>query len=153
MKLFASALAIMFLAPNIGTAQNPAATPAPAKVSPSTPVQPTPEDIKALKQQLELLKLHVLAIETEENNFSQTDPVAKRAKQIWDDAMKSSPDVKKANDAAEADRKAISDKINAMKKAVGLDDSWDWNFESGRFYKRAPAQQNPAPPSAPSTKG
>lgn len=100
---------------------------------------------KELKDALSVLQLDQLAIQTAKTNFAQTDPVAKKAMDILNDAINGSVEVKKATAQEETDRQALLAKIEAMRQAQHLDKTWDWDFNQGKFVKNPQA----APPAAP----
>jgi hypothetical protein len=128
----------------------PAQTP-PQKVDPAKPAEVhvdqvtatmKPEDIKALKDALSMLQLDQLAVQTAQNTFSQTDPVAKKAIAIFNEAVAASPDVQKATTQMNTDRTALLAKIDKLRTDQKLDKSWDWDFNQGKFVKT----NQPAPP-------
>jgi hypothetical protein len=101
-----------------------------------------------MKDQLQMLQLDQLAEQTAQSTFAQTDPVAKRAVAIFNEAVAQNPDVQKAKAQTETDRKALLAKIDSVRHAQGLDNTWDWDFTASRFVKTggaAPAAQTTAP--------
>lgn len=144
--------ALIILGALTAYAQKPAAPPQAQtqKVDPAKPAEihveqktATPEQAKALRDQLNLFQLDQLAVQTAEQTFSQTDPVAKKAIEIYKNAVSASPEVQKANAQLETDRKALLAKIDDLRKQQGLDSTWDWDFNTGRF-----AQTKPSPAAA-----
>ena len=149
--------AALFFGTFTGYAQKPAkagATPPPAPAAKPADAPPpasgvSPATVKELKDALSVLQLDQLAIQTAKSNFANTDPVAKKAMDILNQAIATSPEVKKVTDQEEADRLALLAKIDALRKAQTppLDTTWDWDFNQGKFVKGS--QPAPAAPAAP----
>lgn len=127
----------------------PAATPTPP-AAPNAGKAATPEQVKELKDALNLYQLDELSIQTAQGAFVQIDPVAKKAMAILTEAMASAPEVKKAKDQSEVDRKALLAKIDELRKSMGLDASWDWDFNQGKFVQGKPTPAAPTAPKPPS---
>lgn len=135
--------------------------PAPAATTPASPATPAvatppgaaptlpPQKVKELKDALTMVQLDQLEIQTAQNKFIQTDPVAKRAMQVLREQTESSDEVRKARDQADTDGKALKDKVEAARKAAGLGDDYDWDFNLNRFIQVKP---QPAPASATAAK-
>ena len=131
--------------------QKPAATPAkPAAeavkpaATPAAPAKPVDAaTVKSLKDALSIFQLDQLAVQTAQNTASQTDAVAKRAMQVLNEALAASPEVRKAQEQLEADRKALLDKIEVLRKQQGLDQSWDWDFNQNKFVQTKPPAPGP----------
>lgn len=151
-NLFAVIVALS-LVNALAWSQKPAATPTKPAVEPSKTAAkaPAPAEAvkpvdattaKSLKDALSIFQLDQLAVQTAQNTASQTDAVAKRAMQVLNEALTASPEVQKANAQMEADRKALLDKIEALRKQQGLDQSWDWDFNQNKFVQTKP----PTPP-------
>lgn len=147
--LVLSALALIFTVPAFAQADKPKTEPAKAtapaaaaKPDAAAPETESAKEAKSLKQALDLWQLDMLAVQTEQNKFAQTDPVAKKASEIFKDAMKNSPEVQKAQETADSDKKALLERIDALRKKQKLDASWEWDFTQGKFVHTTPA----APP-------
>lgn len=146
-NLFAVIVALS-LVNALAWSQKTAATPTkPAATEPAKPAAKAPAETakpvdaataKSLKDSLSIFQLDQLAVQTAQNTASQTDAVAKRAMQVLNEALAASPEVQKANAQMEADRKALLDKIEALRKQQGLDSSYDWDFNVGKFVQTKP---------------
>lgn len=133
-------------------AKPPAKTPAPAAAAAPT-VTPTtsaatlpPERVKDLKDALTMVQLDQMEIQTAQNKFIATDPIARKAMQVLRDQTESAPEVKKARDQADTDGKVLKDKIDSARKALGLGEEYDWDFNQNKFIQvKSQPGANPAP--------
>lgn len=118
-------------------ADKAAATPA-APAAPAVASAVAPEKVKELKDAMSMFQLDQLEIQTAQQNVAKNDPVAKKAMQILRDETLQDADVQKAQKQADTDRKALQDKINALRKDQNLDDTYDWDFNMNRFVQTKP---------------
>lgn len=95
----------------------------------------TPEQVKDLQDGLRALQVDGIAVQTAQNTFTSTDPLAKKTLELLQEQIQSSPEVKKAMAEQERDRQALLAKIAALRKQQGLDDTWDWSFSENKFIK------------------
>jgi hypothetical protein len=94
--------------------------------------------VKELNDILTQFRLDQDDVNIAKNQSSQTDTIAKHALDTLNRALNADPGVQKANAKLETDREGLIDKINALRKQQGLDSTWDWDFNQGKFIQAKP---------------
>ena len=124
---------------------NPKPKDAPVQNTPTSKSTATPEQQKELKDAFSLLQLDQIAMQNAQQNFLATDPLGQRALEVLNGVMASNPAVKEATTKADASRRATLDKVAEVRKALGLDDTWDYDFNRNVFLQ-LPKPAAPAKP-------
>lgn len=145
-QVAAGIISLLFIALPVAAAQNQASQPTKPKTESAAPKAISPEKVKELKDALELLNLDALDVQTAQEKFQQTNPVAKHAIETYQRAEAQSPEVKAARDKQDATRKGILAKIDALRKEQGLDETWDWDFNLNKFVQANPSKVNAGAP-------
>lgn len=120
------------------------ATPSPPPAAAPSGKPITTEQQKALTDGIKLLQLDQIGTQAAKQTASQSDVLVQRAVEILNQALASVPEVKKATDREDTDRRALLAKIQELRGERGLDLTWDWDFNQNKFVK----QQAPVPPAA-----